>query len=233
MTRPLRPASPLHLCSPLYDPTLNILTTLLSLSFLLLPIANTQMVLTNKNKNITNEINLNLNYTKVEKYTITPKNEGNELINTVSSKNYQTLIDRFRRKDFVTTENTNVVNNTLDIEEYQIDLELDDDSDKGGLDNNSMEKLRVDDETRTKIFNDFSKTVKINKNQSKIDVVSETNGTRDSVEMKAEVHAKDIKGLSNESLGFPTRFPTSYHVPSITDVQQTPRPSFLDGFTFV
>lgn len=182
--------------------------------------------ITNKNKNISNEINVN--YTKVEDYTITPnKDEENELINTVSSKTYQTLIDRFRRKDnYTTTEKTDVGNNTVDIEDYQIDL---DDNDKSGLDNNSMEKLRVDDVTRTKIFNDFSKTVKITKNQSKIDVVSETNETRDSVEIKMKVDGEDIKRISNESLGFPTRVPTSYHVPSITNVQHTLRPSFLDG----
>ena len=228
MTRQLRPASTLHLYSPLYDPTLNILTAVLSLSCLLLPIANTQMILTNltnKHKNISNEINLN--YTKVEEYTITPnKDEDNELINTVSSKNYQTLIDRFRRKDNDTTEKADVANNTVEIEDYQIDIE---DNDKGGLDNNSMEKLRVDDITRTKIFNDFSKTVKITKNQSKIDVVSETNETLDSVEIKGKADREDIKRIPNESLGFPTRVPTSYHVPSITNVQHTPRPSFLEG----
>lgn len=183
--------------------------------------------LTNKNKNITNEINLS--YTKVEEYTTTNKTKENELINTLSSKNYQTLIDRFRRKDNYTTDKTEIGNNTEIEEEYQIDLELEDDNDKSSLDNNSMEKLRVDDVTRTKIFNDFSKTVKIYKNQSKTDVFSETNETLDSVETKGNLDREDIKRISNESLGFRTRAPTSYHVPSITDVQHTPRPSFLDG----
>ncbi|KAH9635419.1 hypothetical protein HF086_006659 [Spodoptera exigua] len=190
------------------------------------------MVLTNtsKNKNFSNEINIS-NFTKLEEYTVkTDKNDESELINTVSSKNYQTLIDRFRRKDKNVTDNIDIANDMRsDEEKYQSDLELDDETDKGGLDNNSMEKLRVDDETRTKIFNDFSKTVKIYKNLSKIDVVRETNETQDSVEMKSKVDRKDIRRTTNESLGFPTRKPTSSHVPSITDVQQTPRPSFLEG----
>lgn len=181
----------------------------------------------NKIKNISNEINLN--YTKVEEST-TNINEENELSNTVSSKNYQTLIDRIRRKDNI-TESAGTTNNTLAIdEEYQIDLELEDENDKSGLDNNSMEKLRVDDVTRTKIFNDFSKTVKIYKNHTKIDGVNENNDTTlDSIELSGELNRKDVKSISNESLSFPTRVPTSYHVPSITNVQHTPRPSFMDG----
>lgn len=231
MTRTTRPSSPLHLYLPLYDPTLNLLATLLSLS-LLLP-ANTQMIspnitLANKTKDISNEIIPN--YTNVEEFTITPKtNDDNELINNVSSINYQTLIDRFRRKNDSTTEITTLANKTVDIDdEYQIYLELEDDNHTDGLDNNSMEKLRVDDATRTKIFNDFSKTVKIYKNLSKIPVDKNVR-TTDSVDMKTMADRKDVKRVSNGSLGFPTRVPTSYHVPSITDVQHTPRPGFIEG----
>lgn len=187
------------------------------------------MISTNLNKNITNEINLN--YTKVEEYTTTQnKNKENELINTVSSKNYQTLIDRFRRKDNNTTEKPSIGNSAVDIKgNYQIEVELEDENDKNGLDNNSMEKLRVDDITRTKIFNDFSKTVKIYKNETKIDSVSDTNQTQDGVDVKGKVDLENLKRLSNESLGFPTQAPAPYHVPSITDVHHTSRPSFLDG----
>ncbi|XP_026732730.1 gamma-aminobutyric acid type B receptor subunit 2 [Trichoplusia ni] len=230
MTRTTRPSSPLHLYLPLYDPTLNLLATLLSLS-LLLP-TNTQMIspnitLANKTKDISNEIIPN--YTNVEEFTITPEtNDDNELINNVSSINYQTLIDRFRRKNDSTTAITTLANKTVDIDdEYQIYLELEDDNHTDGLDNNSMEKLRVDDATRTKIFNDFSKTVKIYKNLSKIPVDKNVR-TTDSVDMKTMADRKDVKRVSNGSLGFPTRVPTSYHVPSITDVQHTPRPGFIE-----
>ncbi|XP_075974228.1 gamma-aminobutyric acid type B receptor subunit 3 [Anticarsia gemmatalis] len=212
MTRILRPASPLYLSTPLYDPTLNILT-LLTLSFLLLSV-NTQMVTPNlphvgKNKNITNNL-------KVNQYVIPNVNEENELINDVS--NYQTLIDRFRRKDTKTTETTKV-KSTIEIEDdYDVHIEIEEES-SSKLDNNSMEKLRIDEATRSKIFSDFSKTVKsVNRSQFKTDF-------DETIPDSSEVIVRD---RMNDSLEFLARNPTSYHIPSITGVQQTTRPRFLD-----
>ncbi|CAB3238744.1 unnamed protein product [Arctia plantaginis] len=178
-----------------------------------------------KSKNISPEINDS--YTKIDKYIVTSNvNEGSELINTVSSKNYQTLIDRFRRKDLKTTVTTDVSKNALNIEDdYDINFELEDESIASKLDNNSMEKLRFDEATRTKIFNDFSKTVKgVSKNQSKFETPEDV-----TIPNRKEKVDQGDTNVTDDLLELSILNPTSYQIPSNTGVQQTTRTGFLDG----
>lgn len=178
-----------------------------------------------KSKNILPEIYNN--YTKIDEYVVTSNtNEGSELINTVSSKNYQTLIDRFRRKGLKTTKRKDTSKNTMDIEDdYDINFELEDESISNKLDNNSMEKLRFDEATRTKIFNDFSKTVKgVRKNETKFETYEDV-----TISNRQDTVDQGTRNAIDDSLELPTENPASFQIPANMGRQQTPRTRFLDG----
>lgn len=192
-------------------------------------------------------VNVNEEYFSVEPII------DDDITKTVS-KEYQTLIDRFRRKNhsdiFETTtnhveinintepNNISLLNNTFN---YPIDSESNEtDLDITELDKNSMEKLKIDDATRSKIFNDFFTTVNKNveakpstvqtsvdnvdystyshENSGDYDYENGTFGLMSSPEVK--------RRFSNESFAFSTNLPS--RVPSIKTLQ-TPRPGFIEG----
>lgn len=164
------------------------------------------------------------------------------IVNYVTTKEYQTLLDRFRRKPISNNKNEysniivniessdSLINDTVD---YGYDDNIEREESKVSTDrdvDNSMEKLRVDDATRTKIFHDFFTTVskypEKNTNESKTDLDSDFVTEYISVSEMEEL-SNDSFSSSNESLVSPTIKPLSSRVPN-TRFMQTPRPS-IDG----
>ncbi|XP_052748761.1 gamma-aminobutyric acid type B receptor subunit 2 [Galleria mellonella] len=274
MRRPSRPTSSLNFhCSPLYGKSFQI-PSILSLTsiFLLLPLINTQMnstILTFQHNQV------NTTYKNSIKYLSSNyANESNNIGNNktiVSSKKYQTLLDRFRRKnvaDNTTAHNESnifnnssqvnintlinskklindnevldfqLLNNSIDVEANRTYREIETKPRK--VDGNSMEKLRVDDATRTKIFHDFSTTVNknvkskttIRDNDFSVDLMNFNESIIDDYLIGNETgnnSDEDIvtRKYINESLGYPTDYPSSSHIPTIANMK-TPRPSFFD-----
>ncbi|XP_063619166.1 gamma-aminobutyric acid type B receptor subunit 2 [Cydia splendana] len=265
MQRPPRGSSHFH-CSSLYEPTLTIssLPPLL-LILIVFPISHTQMTnnSTLPEKYFQNDaIHQENNYTlkKYNESNITFKNKN---ITTAVSKEYQILLDRVRRKNVKNmtsegifydignlTDNLNNIstNNHFNVSPHRnylhyhqtqsfklqnIDLLNAKDSD----DTSAIEKLRMDDETRTKIFHDYYSTVnkvntineEHNTNESIIIDVLDYNETIDILFNETEIpqtvtDPKIRRGFSNDSLVFPDNLSSS-RVPTI---MQTPRPGFVE-----
>lgn len=187
-------------------------------------------------------------------------NEYELVNNTPSSKEYQTLINRFRRKNYTDSNETeydsnlnridlveanvntepnkvSLINETL---KYDIDDEINTtELDFTELEKNSMEKLKVDETTRTKLFNDFFTTV--NKNvefkQPTIETTVFVEAEYDSFDVNGTDYSyeNETDGLNNRS-SIKRRFsneslatPTSSRVPSFRRALQTPRPDFIEG----
>lgn len=138
----------------------------------------------------------------IESYIDTDIMESNKHLDPLTSQNHQTSSDRFRRKPFeANSQKLDIKANDIDVmktiysEEYD-EKEID----------NSMEKLRVDEETRTKIFHDFSTTVSkypdrnisIEADLNELTVVDETDVYSEGVDMYGTLH-DDIFGNDNES----------------------------------
>ncbi|XP_063376857.1 gamma-aminobutyric acid type B receptor subunit 2 [Cydia fagiglandana] len=265
MQRPPRGSSHFH-CSPLYEPTLTIssLPPLL-LILIVFPISHTQMT---NNSTLPERYFQNDAIHKENNYTLKKYNESNitfknKNITTAVSKEYQILLDRFRRKnvknmtsegifydignltdnldDMSTNNNFNVsphrnylhYHQTQSFKLQNIDLLNAKDSD----DTSAIEKLRMDDETRTKIFHDYYSTVnkvntineEHNTNESIIIDVLDYNETIDILFNETEIpqtvtDPKIHRRFSNDSLVFPDNLSSS-RVPTI---MQTPRPGFVE-----
>lgn len=184
---------------------------------------------------------------KHDSSNVTYVTNSNELtIDTVTTKKYHTHLDRFRRKPFESKD----MNSPKVVHELINNLKLNDVQDKAIYtdetkydDNdidNSMEKLRVDEATRTKIFHDFSTTVSKypDKNLSvetsdwnqvaSIDETADINSQVIDLDMDGTEH-EDIFGNDNESSSSLTDRVTSfpYHLPT-TSVLKTMKPR-IDG----
>lgn len=169
--------------------------------------------------------------------------------NEVNSKNYQSLLDRFRRKNLTDNErvNTNLETkiteettpNIRELKSYHTSdldpLEIRKKTVAIRNENSSMEKL-IDDATRTKILYDYFKT--INKNVEPTEVASEieddmnfneTTNINNSSESEFREFLEAMNGtFLNESLVPADSFPSS-QVSTITKIMRTPRPDFVDG----
>lgn len=145
-----------------------------------------------------------------DEYTEITTNVNNIELNrtTVRNKEYQSLLDRFRRKNFTVDIGGNKKVNTTSIDETKM-----------MFNNSSMEKL-IDDATRSKILHDYFKTVRkgiieedITFNETEVaDVRSEMEGNME---------------LYNGSLAYTDR-PEASKVASFGKMR-TPRPDFVDG----
>ncbi|KAM3963605.1 gamma-aminobutyric acid type B receptor subunit 3 [Aphomia sociella] len=197
----------------------------------------------------------------------TSNNYNNKTI--VSSIKYQTLLDRFRRKNLPNINTTahnesNILNNSsqenvntviknknlnnndsidfqllnffIDVEANRTYREIETKPrNKGG---NLMEKLRVDDATRIKIFHDFFTTVNKNtkpksnvdnKNLS-VDFISFNESLVDDYLIDNETgnfSDQVIRRFLNESLGYSTNDLSPPRTPTMSSMR-TPRPSFYD-----
>lgn len=239
MRGPPRLASPLNLqCSSL-DSALKAPSLLPFLFVLLIPITKTQMTIDNVT-HFTNLTNEEYSEPIVSEY---------ELVNKSSSKEYQTLLDRFRRKNDsdINDEGNDKLEDNINTEPIKLSLinetlkyEIEDESNETEFEftelRNSMEKLTLDDVTRTKLFNDFFTTV--NKNVEVKQPTIETtifvddefgldvNGSDYFYENETDTSRSTIRRrFSNESLAIssPSR------VPSIRRALQTPRPALIEG----
>lgn len=169
MRLPSSPFGPLHHCSPLYEITLKISQHLLlaAVLSLLLPVAESQMNLTEENSTFTQAKEMNED--KVIR----------ETVKAVESKEYQTLLDRSRRKNYSSIEvkvnyevegnkyieedqssKTNRNREVINATDYLMDKEYKDRdvimTNDLNSENNSIEKLRIDDSDRNKIYHDYS-----------------------------------------------------------------------------
>lgn len=165
-----------------------------------------------------NELHAQTNRKSTNVITVSKKN-------TVTTKKFQTLLDRFRRKpnQFTLPKMDNV--NDIDIQETIYDeKEID----------NSMEKLRVDEETRTKIFHDFSTTVsKYPDKNITIDTDSSKVTVADEIDNSTGINVygtllEDIFGDYNESSVSQKDRPTPLPSYPPTSVMKTPMPR-IDG----
>ncbi|XP_061729709.1 gamma-aminobutyric acid type B receptor subunit 2 [Cydia pomonella] len=265
MQRPPRGSSHFH-CSSLYGPTLTIpnLPPLL-LILIFFPITHTQMT---NNSTLSERYFQNDSIHKENNYTIKKGNESNitfknKNITTTVSKEYQILLDRFRRKnlknmtgegifydignltdnldDISTNNNFNVGphrNSSLDHQKHSLKLHNIDLLDaKDAEDTSAIEKLRMDDETRTKIFHDYYSTV------NKVNAINEEQNINESITMDVLDYNETIdilfneteipqtvtdpkirRRFSNDSLVFPDNLSSS-RVPTI---MQTSRPEFVE-----
>lgn len=134
-------------------------------------------------------------------YTERTTNVNNIDLNrtTVRNKEYQSLLDRFRRKNFTTGIDGNMT--------------------KMAFSNSSMEKL-IDDATRSKILHDYFKTVRKGIIEEDI-TFNETEFPDIRSEMEGDM------GLYNGSLAYTDR-PEASKVASFGKTR-TPRPDFVDG----
>lgn len=142
------------------------------------------------------------------KYTELTTNVNNIELNrtTIRNKEYQSLLDRFRRKNF-----------TIDIDENMEVNRTSIDETKMVFSNSSMEKL-IDDATRSKILHDYFKTVRKGIIEEDI-TINETEDARS--EMEGDM------GLFNGSLANTDR-PEASKVASFGKMR-TPRPDFIEG----
>lgn len=129
-------------------------------------------------------------------------------ITTVRNKEYQSFLDRFRRKNF-----------TMGVDEHADVNIMSIGATKMTFSNSSMEKL-IDDATRSKILHDYFKTVRKGINEEDI-TFNETEFPDIRSEMEGDM------GLYNGSLANTDR-PEASKVASFGKTR-TPRPDFVDG----
>lgn len=202
----------------------------------------------------------NTTFIKTNDFNTTNKIFNNEQSNNkpilaVSSKEYQTLLDRFRRKNLTNHKDDskmNVISNINQMEnllteinktlideyevlDYQNTLEVDANRTYREIerktkseDGNPMEKLRVDDATRTKIYYDFSKTVNKVSIDNDIDETTDINFnvTVEDYLFENETELNEVRMILNDTLLYPSKNLSS-SIPSFQ--MQTPRPGFIDG----
>lgn len=187
----------------------------------------TEMTIENIKQNSIINGTVNNPYTQ----TVTIRNTTKTMISsekTATTKKYQTLLDRFRRKpNQYNLPDIDDLNNIDSLQEIGYDeKEID----------NSMEKLRVDEETRTKIFHDFSTTVsKYPDKNITIDTESKQVTVIEEIEDLTgldinDTLLEDIFGYDNESL---SRVSPRYGITPLpsyptTSVMKTPMPQ-VDG----
>lgn len=193
-----------------------------------------------QNKHVTNEHSEHIpNFHKLSNVNT------NELAptNTIF-KDYQTLLDRFRRK----TTNIEVINDNKSllydntvfksknyIESVNNGAAYDEenntvDNDSRDKQNSSMQKLRVDDTTLTKIFHDFSSTVNKNRNET-----NEFNSLTEDFNKIIDFDLINKKDSVNSSLNNAnnialdlTRVLKSHRYPKVSNFK-TPGPSHVGG----
>lgn len=143
-------------------------------------------------------------------YTELTTNVNNIHLNktTVRNKEYQSLLDRFRRKNVTIGIDGNINVNTSSIDETKMEFG-----------NSSMEKL-IDDATRSKILHDYFKTVRKGIIEEDI-TFNETEFPDVRSEMEGDM------GLYNGSLAYTDR-PEASKVASFGKTR-IPRPDFFDG----
>ncbi|XP_063543454.1 gamma-aminobutyric acid type B receptor subunit 2 [Cydia strobilella] len=265
MQRPPRGFSHFH-CSSLYEPTLTIssLPPLL-LILIVFPLTHTQMT---NNSTLPERYFQNEEIHKENNYTLKKDNESNitfkhKNITTAVSKEYQILLDRFRRKkiknmtseeifydignltdnlDDISTNNTFNVSPHINYLHYHqkhsfklqnIDLLNANDADE----TSAIEKLRMDDETRTKIFHDYYSTV------NKVNAINEEHNTNESITIDVLDYNETIDILFNETeipqtvtdpkirrrfSNHSLVFPDNLSSPRVPTIMQTPRPGFVE-----
>ncbi|KAG6460215.1 hypothetical protein O3G_MSEX011829 [Manduca sexta] len=211
MTHPPRPIPPLYLYSSFYEKLTLALKIILILTFILnlLPFTNPQMQ--NLSRSRPDQINSNDIY-----FLETSSNTIEELIaTTVSSREYQKLLDTFKRKIEATPHlSSENITDYYNLEVYE---------ENTGTQNSSKEKLRVDDAIRFKLFHDFSTTVNKNiarsKNESAdIDEIGSMDNMTDEQDRTGARH-------TSSEISDPVIVPP--RVPKITNFQ-TARPKFMD-----
>lgn len=127
---------------------------------------------------------------------------------TERNKEYQSLLDRFRRKNLTKGIGENIDTYPSSIDKTKLEYT-----------NSSMEKL-IDDETRSKILHDYFKTVRKGIIEEEI-TFNETEFPDVGSEMEGDM------GLYNGSLAY-TDSPEASKVASFGKMR-TPRPDFVDG----
>lgn len=142
-------------------------------------------------------------------YKETPANVNNvaPTRTTVINKEYQSLLDRFRRKNVTGNDNGNLDVNTTSIDETKM-----------VFNNSLMEKL-IDDETRSKILHDYFKTVGKG-------IIEEDINFNETEEANVLSEMEGDMGFYNGSLAYTDR--PEGKVTSFGKMR-TPRPDLLDG----
>lgn len=143
-------------------------------------------------------------------FTEISTNVNNIVLNrtTARNKEYQSLLDRFRRKNFTTNNDGNIDVNTTSIDETKI-----------VFNNSLMEKL-IDDETRSKILHDYFKTVRKG-------IIEEDINFNETEDANVPSEMEEDMGFYNGTLTYTDR-PEASKIASFGKMR-TPRPDFVDG----
>ncbi|XP_059055510.1 gamma-aminobutyric acid type B receptor subunit 2 [Achroia grisella] len=173
---------------------------------------------------------------KVTNTNLTPHNESNNL-ETSTKVNRKGVINNTTLKNDNEVLEFQLLNNTVDIEANRTYREIETKPRK--IDGNSMEKLRVDDATRTKIFHDFFTTVhknvksksEVHDNDQSVDLIRFNESIVEDYLIGSNIENTSnqdiVTRFLNESLGYPIDDLFSSHIPA-TATLQTPRASFFD-----